>query len=68
MRNQEAYLENTVTKTTPLILHGNGPTGTKMELNNLGNYLAKSWSTGEGCLACRDDVISLTHLEVSSME
>lgn len=65
MKNHEAYVENTAMKTTPVILHANGPTNTKLELNNLGNYLARSWSSGEGCIACKENTISLSDKEVT---
>ncbi|KAL0277165.1 UNVERIFIED_CONTAM: hypothetical protein PYX00_004535 [Menopon gallinae] len=65
MKNHEAYVENTAMKTTPVVLHANGPTNTKLELNNLGNYLARSWSSGEGCIACKEDVFSLSDRERS---
>nr|XP_050853381.1 procollagen-lysine,2-oxoglutarate 5-dioxygenase [Vespula vulgaris] len=56
-KGQEAYLQNTVYNTIPLIVHGNGYS--KLALNSLGNYLARAWSPEEGCLNCWDDVIEL---------
>ncbi|XP_053624838.1 procollagen-lysine,2-oxoglutarate 5-dioxygenase isoform X2 [Plodia interpunctella] len=51
------YIENVVTKQRPLIVHGNGPS--KLTLNNLGNYLAKSWSQRHGCAICEEKKIEL---------
>lgn len=56
-RGQEAYLQNTVYNTVPLVVHGNGPS--KLVLNTLGNYLANSWNPEDGCLSCWDDSIVL---------
>ncbi|XP_015171280.1 PREDICTED: procollagen-lysine,2-oxoglutarate 5-dioxygenase 3 isoform X1 [Polistes dominula] len=56
-KGQEAYLQNTVYNTIPLIVHGNGYS--KLALNSLGNYLARAWSPEEGCLNCWDNVIEL---------
>ena len=41
--NADAYLENTVHNTNPIVIHGNGPS--KRILNSLGNYLPKAWNT-----------------------
>lgn len=60
--NQEPYLENTLTKTSPLIVHGNGPA--KVGLNSLGNYLPKVWNSGEGCISCKESVINLSDKDV----
>ncbi|CAK1588743.1 unnamed protein product [Parnassius mnemosyne] len=51
------YIENVATKQRPLIVHGNGPS--KLTLNYLGNYLAKSWSMNEGCTLCAEKRIKL---------
>lgn len=51
------YLENVATKERPLIVHANGPS--KLTLNHLGNYLAKSWSVKEGCALCKEKKIDL---------
>lgn len=48
---------NVVTKQRPLIVHGNGLS--KLTLNHLGNYLAKSWSMAEGCALCDQKRITL---------
>ncbi|PNF43292.1 Procollagen-lysine,2-oxoglutarate 5-dioxygenase 3 [Cryptotermes secundus] len=56
-RGQEAYLQNTVYSTAPLVIHGNGPS--KLVLNTLGNYLANSWNPEDGCLSCWDDSVVL---------
>jgi hypothetical protein len=62
---QEAYLQNTVYNTVPLVVHGNGPS--KLVLNTFGNYLAKSWNPEDGCLSCWDDSIFLEDRDVSVM-
>ncbi|KAF9804957.1 hypothetical protein SFRURICE_007860 [Spodoptera frugiperda] len=51
------YIENVVTKQRPLIVHGNGPS--KLTLNHFGNYLAKAWSSTEGCAMCNEKRIEL---------
>lgn len=43
-------LENILTGYKPLVLHGNGPR--KLFLNSLGNYLAYTWDSINGCGAC----------------
>lgn len=48
----DPYVHNTAYGTTPLVIHGNGPS--KVLLNSLGNYIAKSWNQKEGCLVCND--------------
>ncbi|XP_017885394.2 procollagen-lysine,2-oxoglutarate 5-dioxygenase, partial [Ceratina calcarata] len=53
----KASLVNTVYKTEPLILHGNGHS--KLALNSLGNYLANAWSPEEGCITCWEGTIEL---------
>lgn len=59
----DVQLQNTVYQTTPLVIHGNGPT--KVLLNSLGNYLAKSWTQDDGCLACAEDQKDISTLNVS---
>ncbi|XP_041987730.1 procollagen-lysine,2-oxoglutarate 5-dioxygenase isoform X2 [Aricia agestis] len=51
------YIENTVTKERPLIVHGNGPA--KATLNYLSNYLAQAWSIKNGCTMCAEKKIKL---------
>ncbi|XP_037566970.1 procollagen-lysine,2-oxoglutarate 5-dioxygenase isoform X1 [Dermacentor silvarum] len=50
--DSEPYLHNSAYGTTPLVIHGNGPS--KVTLNSLGNYLAKSWNDIAGCRVCYD--------------
>lgn len=57
---EDTEIINTVYQTTPVVIHGNGPS--KILLNSLGNYLAKSWIHDEGCLACDEDLRDLTIL------
>ena len=56
-KGTEAYLQNTLYDTIPLIVHGNGRS--KLILNSLGNYLASAWNHEVGCLSCWDDTIDL---------
>ncbi|XP_069690681.1 procollagen-lysine,2-oxoglutarate 5-dioxygenase 1 isoform X2 [Periplaneta americana] len=56
-KGREAYLQNTVYNSVPLVVHGNGPS--KLVLNTLGNYLANSWNPEDGCLSCWDDSVLL---------
>lgn len=53
----EVYLENTVYKTRPSILHGNGLS--KNVFNSLSNYLGKAWSPIEGSLTSKENTIDL---------
>ncbi|EEB20583.1 procollagen-lysine,2-oxoglutarate 5-dioxygenase, putative, partial [Pediculus humanus corporis] len=63
-KNHEPYLENEQMKSHPLILHGNGPTVVKVGLNNLGNYLPNCWNTRDGCVSCKENVITLSDEDV----
>ncbi|XP_025161345.1 procollagen-lysine,2-oxoglutarate 5-dioxygenase 3 isoform X1 [Harpegnathos saltator] len=56
-KGEEAYLQNIVYNTVPLVLHGNGHS--KLVLNSLGNYVARAWTPDEGCLACWDQTVEL---------
>ncbi|KFM79073.1 Procollagen-lysine,2-oxoglutarate 5-dioxygenase 3, partial [Stegodyphus mimosarum] len=58
----DSYLHNTAYGTNPLVVHGNG--ASKVALNSLGNYLAKSWTPKQGCLSCYEDIISLEKFKV----
>lgn len=49
--SKEVKLRNVLTGTDPLILHGNGPS--KITLNALSNYLAKSWNEDDDCKHCK---------------
>lgn len=59
-RDKDAYVLNQVHGTEPLVVHGNGPT--KVTLNGLGNYLVKSWTPSDGCMACAENRIALDEL------
>lgn len=61
LKYDEGYVENNVHNTTPLVLHSNGPS--KLALNSIANYLAKSWTTVDGCLSCKEDNIDLNKFE-----
>ena len=60
-KGNEAYLQNTLHNTVPLIIHGNGQS--KLTLNYLGNYLAKSWNQQEGCISCWYDTKELPNID-----
>lgn len=60
-KDDDAYLFNTAYNTNPLVIHGNG--ASKVVLNSLGNYLAKSWAPQDGCQICNEDKISLESLK-----
>ncbi|KAG7312983.1 hypothetical protein JYU34_000055 [Plutella xylostella] len=51
------FINNTVTKQRPLLVHGNGPA--KLTLNQLGNYLAHSWSPTNGCELCKEKKLEI---------
>ena len=46
----DAFIENTLYNSRPKVIHGNG--GSKVHLNSLANYLARSWTLEEGCVSC----------------
>lgn len=53
----KASLINTVYKTKPLVLHGNGRS--KLSLNSLGNYLVQAWNSEGGCVMCWEGATEL---------
>lgn len=59
--NADAFLFNKIYQTKPLIIHGNGLS--KVALNSLGNYLAKSWHPATGCLSCHESQTNLDTLD-----
>lgn len=61
--DDDVKIINTVYQSTPVAIHGNGPS--KIQLNSLGNYLAKSWTHDDGCLSCRENIRRLKNLSVS---
>lgn len=61
----DTRLINSVYKTTPVVIHGNGPT--KTNLNSLGNYLAKSWVQGKGCLTCAEGRLNFLDKKVKTI-
>ncbi|XP_022258413.1 procollagen-lysine,2-oxoglutarate 5-dioxygenase 2-like, partial [Limulus polyphemus] len=63
--SKDSYLHNSAYGTNPIVIHGNGPS--KVILNSLGNYLARSWLPSEGCLVCKKDTISLKKKKVSEL-
>ncbi|XP_068202798.1 procollagen-lysine,2-oxoglutarate 5-dioxygenase 1 isoform X2 [Palaemon carinicauda] len=56
----DTHITNTVYQTFPVVIHGNGPS--KILLNSVGNYIAKSWTQEDGCLACKEQMFNLGHL------
>lgn len=50
----DAYIENTLYNSRPKVIHGNG--GSKVHLNSLANYLAKSWTLDDGCVSCFETI------------
>lgn len=57
----ETFLYNKKTQTFPLIIHGNG--ASKIPLNSLGNYLARSWHPSIGCQSCNESRIQLDNID-----
>jgi len=56
-RAGDARIKNKVYDTMPCVIHGNGPS--KLYLNHLDNYIAKSWNFEDGCTKCKDGKFSL---------
>lgn len=54
--SKEAFLKNTEYTTTPLVVHGNGPS--KITLNGYANYLAGAFVNGE-CQTVKENLIEL---------
>lgn len=54
--NGEAFLRNLDYQTTPMVVHGNGPS--KVILNGFGNYLAAAFVRGE-CKVCGEGRLAL---------
>lgn len=54
--SNEAFLKNTEYSTTPLVVHGNGPS--KLALNGYANYLAGAFVGGE-CQTVKENLIEL---------
>lgn len=50
--SDDTTVHNTMYHTHPVIIHGNG--GSKLHLNSLGNYIAKSWTLSQGCNTCQE--------------
>lgn len=60
--DEDVRIQNTVYQTVPIVIHGNGLS--KVILNSLGNYLAKSWTQSEGCLSCQEGRLELKNMLV----
>eukprot|EP00794_Sanderia_malayensis_P015032 gene15032-16583_t len=58
----DVRVSNTRFDAKPAVIHGNGPS--KLFLNTLGNYLAKSWTFDDGCMSCTEDTFSLKDTKV----
>ena len=59
---KDTRLTNTIYQTMPAVIHGNGPS--KILLNSLGNYLAKSWTVDQGCMSCKEDILDFNTMKV----
>lgn len=59
---RERILVNIAYKTTPSIIHGNGPS--KMFLNNYGNYIAGAF-VDDQCVECSERIVALKVSEVA---
>lgn len=55
--DDDSQFINTIHQTTPVIIHGNG--WAKRTLSAVGNYIAKSWTSSKGCLACAENQIDV---------
>lgn len=49
----DSHVKNIIHQTRPVVIHGNGHA--KITVNSIGNYVAKSWTTNRGCLACAEN-------------
>lgn len=58
---KESFIYNTVFKTRPSVIHGNGPS--KLTLNNFGNYLAGAFMETE-CKICTENRLTLNEDEL----
>ncbi|XP_069181072.1 procollagen-lysine,2-oxoglutarate 5-dioxygenase 1 isoform X2 [Procambarus clarkii] len=58
---KEAYLQNTLYNTVPVVVRGNEHTN--LVLHTLGSYLARSWNPEDGCRSCWDDMMSLDEMK-----
>ena len=79
VHGDEIYIHNTWTDSIPTVIHGNGPSKVKdniqyfllinhllhlqKTLNYLGNYIARARSSTEGCLQCKENLLDLTKIE-----
>ncbi|CAF3851853.1 unnamed protein product [Rotaria sp. Silwood1] len=57
----DVYVHNTWTDSIPTVIHGNGPT--KKTLNYLSNYIARTWSSIEGCLQSTENIFDVTKID-----
>lgn len=64
-KESDSYIRNLAYDTTPIVIHGNGPS--KIALNSLGNYLAKSWTLKKGCLSCNENKIKLGKMKIQNV-
>ncbi|XP_071545280.1 procollagen-lysine,2-oxoglutarate 5-dioxygenase 1-like isoform X2 [Panulirus ornatus] len=54
---KEAYLQNTLYNTVPVVVRGNNHTN--LVLHTLGSYLARSWNPEDGCRSCWENMIDI---------
>ncbi|CAF3679853.1 unnamed protein product [Rotaria sordida] len=57
----EVYVHNTRTDSIPTVIHGNSRA--KKSLNYLSNYIARTWSSTDGCLQCKENVFDVTQID-----
>lgn len=60
-KGKKSYLNNIMTGSIPIVIHGNGPI--KPHFNSLTNYLGDAWTPKSGCLSCLEDTISLADVK-----
>lgn len=65
-KTNDSYIVNTFYQTQPKVIHGNG--GSKIHLNSLSNYLAKSWTLESGCLSCGEGGRKVNYLDKEKSE
>nr|XP_023029790.1 procollagen-lysine,2-oxoglutarate 5-dioxygenase 1 [Leptinotarsa decemlineata] len=62
---EKYVIKNTVTKTEPLVIHGNGVS--KFSLNYLSNYVPNTWNSIVGCRQCAEGHIDLSNLATKEL-
>ncbi|CAF2076350.1 unnamed protein product [Rotaria magnacalcarata] len=57
----DVYVHNSWTDSIPTVIQGNG--SAQKSLNYLSNYIARTWSTNEGCLQCKESLFDVTQID-----